>query len=719
MFTGQVLAGRDVYRLFIPDANYLLRCIQQGQWPLWNPYERLGQPFLATMYSQVLYPPHLIAAAIGGSVWSITIQQVFNSVVAAAGTYVFMKRIEASFQAALLAASAFSIGPMMVHLGIQQNVASAAAWTGFILMASVDMGQAATLKNLMKLSVFFTMSLLSGSPETLIWQGMLSISLILTFGFRKKTLALFSASTLWAALMGAIILLPAARFAMQAVHASSASERFQWSAPAISLLSMGWFGADLPKPTYSGGEQNFIPTVFLGTLVVALWLAALFLKKRSWIARILAFGGAFFAILAMGSHFWPSKILLNLPPFSLFRYPSKYLVAASFCIAASAGLGLDRLAGTLGEIRSRSKRIVLLAAPVGLIIALTQLGVRLLPMRRGAASGAIWLSAFLFLGATVLLLIKTERNTHRLKWALLGLVLLELAASHFVLGSQYWLPARDMEPASTFADYLPEDFNGRVSVVILGKCAATKTCMTKDKTYNIRQSLSVLVPRRNTELRVHGVDGYGAPIPARIERVMHKPPRAVYDMVGAEYFVRRGSQPFADLQEVIHPEGMPGLWRSTTAMPRAWVVQKAKIVTSEQAFEALVDPAEPGRSTVFLEQGKAIDGKSCESRVVIEDEGPNHLTMHAKACADGYLVISDQYFPGWHARINGQYVDVLQANYIMRALAIKKGDNKVEMRYKPWTFTAGAWLSLMALLALVATSFESWRKARQSPRRAK
>ncbi len=706
IFSGQVLAGRDVYRLFIPDTDFLLRCIHLGHFPLWNPYERLGQPFLATMYSRALYPVHLLAAITTGPVWATTAEQVFNSALAAVGTYLFMKRLRTSLPAAVLSAGAFAIGPMMVHLGIQQNLSSAMAWTGFIMLASIELAATPSAKSCAKLVVFFTMSLLAGSPETLIWQGILSLSLVLTSEAKKKALVIFSTSVAWSALLGAVVLLPASEFALQAVHASSAVERFQWSTPGISILSLGWFGADLPKPSYSGGEQNFVPTVFLGTLVVALWLVSMLMKKKDLILKILTISGLLFALLSMGAHLWPSKFLLNLPPFNLFRYPSKYLAATGFCVAIGAGAGLDLLAKSMLD-QSLKKRMALVIGTIAIISGAAILSAYFLPMRQGAKSGAMWISAFLSLLGLVLLLIRPQEHSDHLQWAVGALVVFELMAAHFVLSNEYWLPAKTLQPDSTYAKYLGDDFSGRVSVVIQDTCARTRSCMTLDKRYNIEQSLEVMVPRRNSELEVHGVDGYGAPIPARFHDAMKGRLRAVYDMVGTNYYVRRGEAPFDHLTPITHPAGYPGMWSSKTAMPRAWVVQRSVIVTPEKALAKLRDPDEPARKTVFLESGHAMSNTECESDVRLLDEDANHITFRVSACEDGYLVVSDQYFPGWHAKVNGQTTDLLRANYIMRAVAVKKGTSVVRMRYSPWTFKVGVWCTLAALLALFVIVLKS------------
>ena len=60
LFEGMIEAGRDIYRLFIPEATYLRDRLLNGEVPLWNPYVRLGQPFAATLTSEAFYPPHVL-----------------------------------------------------------------------------------------------------------------------------------------------------------------------------------------------------------------------------------------------------------------------------------------------------------------------------------------------------------------------------------------------------------------------------------------------------------------------------------------------------------------------------------------------------------------------------------------------------------------------------------------------------------------------------------
>ena len=71
------------------------------------------------------------------------------------------------------------------------------------------------------------------------------------------------------------------------------------------------------------------------------------------------------------------------------------------------------------------------------------------------------------------------------------------------------------------------------------------------------------------------------------------------------------------------------------------------------------------------------------------------------ACAAGVLVITDSYFPGWEATLDGQPASIERVDLIVRGVRVGKGKHRVVMRYRPSSFRIGAALSLLSLLALL------------------
>lgn len=79
----------------------------------------------------------------------------------------------------------------------------------------------------------------------------------------------------------------------------------------------------------------------------------------------------------------------------------------------------------------------------------------------------------------------------------------------------------------------------------------------------------------------------------------------------------------------------------------------------------------------------------------------NALSLRMRAPRAGLLYIADSYYDGWSARVNGQSVPILPANYAFRALPVPAGDVRVELSYLPVGFIPGAIVSTLSLLGVI------------------
>ncbi len=80
-----------------------------------------------------------------------------------------------------------------------------------------------------------------------------------------------------------------------------------------------------------------------------------------------------------------------------------------------------------------------------------------------------------------------------------------------------------------------------------------------------------------------------------------------------------------------------------------------------------------------------------------------HLTGLKFRCTpaiDGWLVLSDVWYPGWQATLDGIAVPVEKADYLFRAVAVPAGAHLVRFSYRPLSFYLGAVISLIAVLGL-------------------
>ena len=144
--------------------------------------------------------------------------------------------------------------------------------------------------------------------------------------------------------------------------------------------------------------------------------------------------------------------------------------------------------------------------------------------------------------------------------------------------------------------------------------------------------------------------------------------RSVYDLTGVTWYVRNGPPPFEDLELLQTLEDGTTLSRSKTALPRAFLVQKAQVTPDADALKAVLDPAQPFRHTAYLATGEALDRPPCGGSARIVDSGARRLELEVNACDESYLVVSDTHYPGWRATLDGAATDIHRADFALRAV---------------------------------------------------
>jgi hypothetical protein len=109
-------------------------------------------------------------------------------------------------------------------------------------------------------------------------------------------------------------------------------------------------------------------------------------------------------------------------------------------------------------------------------------------------------------------------------------------------------------------------------------------------------------------------------------------------------------------------EGTTYLHRLRQHLPRAWVVHKAQVVRGDEALPLLAAGELDPLQTVLLEEEPQVtlSGESDvgDSSVTVEEYEPSRITLDVEAAEDGMLVLSEVYYPGWRARMDGREVRI-------------------------------------------------------------
>jgi hypothetical protein len=177
------------------------------------------------------------------------------------------------------------------------------------------------------------------------------------------------------------------------------------------------------------------------------------------------------------------------------------------------------------------------------------------------------------------------------------------------------------------------------------------------------------------------------------------------------------------------------IYQLAAVRPRAWVAARAEVSETTQAvLDRIADmektPLNPDELVLLDKQVTADDerlipsgfwgqlraGASSRKPVVeflppptkTDEDRPEIVRLHVSGASGGYLVLADQYFPGWTATLAdgntpAHEVPILPAYGVMRAVALPAGSPsiRVEFQYKPWSWRIGAMVSLMSIGLLV------------------
>jgi hypothetical protein len=156
------------------------------------------------------------------------------------------------------------------------------------------------------------------------------------------------------------------------------------------------------------------------------------------------------------------------------------------------------------------------------------------------------------------------------------------------------------------------------------------------------------------------------------------------------------------------------LYENENVLPRAFVVPNYRLASdTAAALEAMVAPDfDPEREVVLLEgegqdaiparEGSSpLDPASFAANVEVTRYDPLWVVIEAEANQPGFLVLSDLYYPGWTATVDGEAVPIYEANAAVRAVPLDEGTHIVEFRFRPKPLLYGAVISVVSALVLV------------------
>ena len=734
----------DVAISYYPWTVLARAFVHAGTFPAWNPYAFAGTPLFANV--QIAW-----ASPFSIPLWVLPLPYAFGVAaalklwVAAFGTYLLGRELRLGFWAAVVAGTSFALcafNVVWLSHGVFVSVAALLPWAIWLTERIVREGRG---RDGVALTVVAALVLTGGHPGTqahvlaaTVLYAVARLALLrgLPTPARLGRLGLVGAAVLLGAMLTAVLLLPGERAAQDTVGALARqngssiflSSRLTPDALRTALFP-DWWGR--PSEHRLLGPATYHERTFYAG-AAALVLAAIALVTRgAWRRKaplvLLGVLGAAVALRVPG--LW--DLVIELPVLDRVQN-GRALLLFQFAIALLAGFGVQALFAAAVPRR----RVAAVATAVALALVL---GIATLPSDGDALAGALeqmvrrrgdevteaamalasvgwWIVLAGATALTALTLARHPRRRHIAGGALALLVAFDML--RFAHGYQPMGPEATVVPGRTPAIAFLQRHARE------GRIAAVNSLPADwSSTYGLRDVGGYNQPQPTQRwFDLWRVLDENAASPYSLTSLSPAAPQ-VLSLLGARHVIAPPNARFElDALRLLY-EGRDGrVFANRLTMPRAIVARDVSVAADEEGeLAAIADPSfDPRHDAVVrvdeLPPSGAPANGSGSVRVV--EERNARVTLRVMLERPSLVVLGDQIAPGWSVTIDGRPARALEADMVLRGVVVPAGRHEVVWSYRVPGLRAGAALSGIGLLAVLAWAGALLVRSRRVSRRA-
>jgi hypothetical protein len=695
----------DMCYLEIPRLEFQAREIHAWHFPLWDPSIWSGQPLVGQTQPGPLYPLNLLFYLLplrDGYIrlYFLNWYWVVIKFLAALSCYLLCRDLGRSRSASIVAGCAFGFGGFIGTVA-WLDVVNGAVWTPLILLYFFRAWRGERPLASAALSGFWLgIAWLCGHHEI-----PLMVSFTLLFGWiyaifhptsniQHPTSALIrlrpaAVTFLIAGLIGAVQTWPTYEFGRISKRWVGTFDAVAWNdqipytiSTIYSMPARGLLGTILPVQSQADS------TPYLGVVAVSVALLGLvkgwYDARVRWLAALAAIATAY----SMGALTPLQGVLYSIAPMlGKARVPVRAIHLLNFAIAVLTAYGVDTVLTNTGGLWTRRLRLALVAFGCLIFGAATIFALSSKP----DLNDAVLLAGAVSLAAAGVILARQSNAMGRkaIVVAVTALVLVEL----YTVGTGLF-PNRYDKDHNKFVNTLSENKD----IVDFLRNEEVQAGKTGDTTVRVNVN-DQEIPTNFGDL--HGIDmheGYMAGVTINLLRhELHT--KRTQSLFGVTHWIgRQPNRP--DMQEVF--TGLSGIkvWRNPDPMPRVWAVHQVKQVNDDADLRRMVqDPTvDFHREAAVLGEVPALQACPGEDQVRLTRRRTDRLTVSAKLSCTGMVILSETYYPGWTATVDGHPARVWEVWGALRGVLVPGGEHEVKFSYRPLSVYAGAALTTLGVL---------------------
>lgn len=177
-----------------------------------------------------------------------------------------------------------------------------------------------------------------------------------------------------------------------------------------------------------------------------------------------------------------------------------------------------------------------------------------------------------------------------------------------------------------------------------------------------------------------------------------------YNFLGTKYVIAEDAPGDANFVPVYTSSSGAQVYLNLGAQPLVRLVYTAKSVASfEAGWDAVHTPDWNPDEVVYVINGPALDEtRPADASVSFNTYKLNQIAYEVTTSEPAYLVMSEAYYPGWQATIDGEPVPIYRANLAFRAILIEEpGQHSIRLVFRPTLVYVGLVISAISWSALI------------------
>lgn len=186
---------------------------------------------------------------------------------------------------------------------------------------------------------------------------------------------------------------------------------------------------------------------------------------------------------------------------------------------------------------------------------------------------------------------------------------------------------------------------------------------------------------------------------------LNEVPRKFFDAYNVRYLISEDRLDPNPGFQLVYDNDLK-IYENNQSLPKAYVALRKQTASSpEEARNIFYGESFDPHTEVVLEDKNIISLSPTTVRAglasaTVIDYRKNEVLIRTESDRDGILVLTDAFYSGWNAYLDGERVSIYPANVLFRGIYLPRGTHTVRFAYEPWWFWPSVTVSLLALTGM-------------------